>query len=65
MSLGYNLRKIKNCKITAVDINSNEKNYENFIQYDLNLGLPDLNYQEFDYILLLDVLEHLDDPETL
>ena len=64
VSLGYNLRKIKNCKITAVDINSNEKNYENFIQYDLNLGLPDLNYQEFDYILLLDVLEHLDDPET-
>ena len=62
-SLGDKLKKMKNCKITAVDINHNEKNYENFIQHDLNLGLPDLDYQKFDYILLLDVIEHLDNPE--
>ena len=63
LSLGDYLTKIKNCKITAVDINPN-KDYENFIQCDLNLGLPDLDYQRFDYILLLDVIEHLEDPET-
>ena len=62
-SLGNELKKIKNCKITSVDINPIEGNYENFIRHDLNSSLPNLDYQKFDYILLLDVIEHLDNPE--
>jgi hypothetical protein len=30
---------------------------------DLNQGLPDLRWQEFDYVLMLDVIEHLRSPE--
>ncbi len=37
------------------------KNFKSYYQYDLNNGLPDKLHQEgkFDYILLMDVLEHL------
>ena len=63
-SLGDALQKNKKCKITAVDINQNVNNLENYYQQDLNLDLPNLDYSEYDYILLLDVIEHLDNPEN-
>ncbi len=60
------LKENKNCKITAIDKNEDLKNnpsFEEYIPYDLDNGLPDLNYNKYDYILLLDVIEHLKNPE--
>ena len=56
----------KNCKITAIDKNKKLENssfIEEYISFDLDNGLPDLDYNKFDYILLLDVIEHLKNPE--
>jgi hypothetical protein len=35
-----------------------------FIQHDLNAGLPELEFSDYDYVLLLDVIEHLVSPEA-
>ncbi|HUR70992.1 MAG TPA: hypothetical protein VMZ02_03330, partial [Candidatus Limnocylindrales bacterium] len=35
-----------------------------FIQQDLNAGLPDLVFSDYENVLLLDVIEHLMSPET-
>ena len=56
----------KNCKVTAIDKSEKLENssfIEKYISFDLDNGLPDLNYNKFDYILLLDVIEHLKNPE--
>ena len=56
----------KNCKVTAIDKSEKLENssfVEKYISFDLDNGLPDLNYNKFDYILLLDVIEHLKNPE--
>ena len=34
-----------------------------FIQFDLNDGLPPIELEEYDYVLMLDVIEHLLSPE--
>lgn len=61
------LKKNTQCLITGVDINKIENKkkfiFEKFIVYNLNLGLPKINLSKFDYILLLDLIEHLDDPD--
>jgi glycosyltransferase involved in cell wall biosynthesis/SAM-dependent methyltransferase len=64
--VGAALKKKKNCNVTGIDI---EKKYINFeygeqIIADLNKGLPELSKNKFDYILLIDVIEHLSDPIT-
>ena len=56
----------KNCKVTSIDKSKKLENssfIEKYISFDLDNGLPDLNYNKFDYILLLDVIEHLKNPE--
>ena len=35
-----------------------------FIRHDLNEGLPPVDLGDFDYVLLLDVIEHLASPEA-
>lgn len=58
------LSKNKNCNVIGIDKNINGKNTNvKYLNYDLNLGLPDLNYEDLDYILFLDVIEHLHDPD--
>ena len=60
------LNDTKNCKITAIDKSEKlEKSsfIEKYFSFDLDNGLPDLDYNKFDYILLLDVIEHLKNPE--
>ena len=55
----------KNCKVIGIDKNVktiSSKNIE-FVSCDLNKGLPNLDYLKFDYILFLDVIEHLENPE--
>tara|TARA_B100000035_G_scaffold298694_1_gene292695 strand:- start:482 stop:1027 length:546 start_codon:yes stop_codon:yes gene_type:complete len=41
----------------------NDSSFEEYISYDLDDGLPDMDYNRYDYILLLDVIEHLKNPE--
>ena len=57
--------KNKNCNVSGIDIfDKNQiKELDNYIQCDLDQSLPELNYEELDYILILDVIEHLKDPE--
>ena len=59
------LKAQKNCDITGVDKYDKSQNnqIENYISFDLENGLPDLDYKNFDYILILDVVEHLSNPE--
>jgi len=55
----------KNCKVIGIDKNVktiSSKNIE-FVSCDLNKELPNLDYFKFDYILFLDVIEHLENPE--
>lgn len=60
-----NLIKEKNCKAIGVDRNRDYLNYEiaNFHSFDLDKGLPEIDYEKVDYILLLDVIEHIKNPE--
>ena len=57
--------KNKNCNVSGIDIfDKNQiKELDNYIQCDLDQSLPELNYEELDYILILDVIEHLKNPE--
>ncbi len=73
LDLGYNdlslskiLKKNKHCYVVAVDREKkmNEVNeIDEYIDFDLDNGPPDLDYSKIDCILLLDVIEHLKNPE--
>jgi glycosyltransferase involved in cell wall biosynthesis len=58
-------------KKTGVDFippsDNTNKNFNRYFQFDLNKGLPEQIKEEkpFDYILFLDILEHLHDFETI
>ena len=55
----------KNCEVTGIDykVKQNQK-LKNYIDQNLDNGLPEINYDHFDYVLILDVIEHLKDPEN-
>ena len=57
--------KNKNCKVIGADKNINNLSFKlsSFYNIDLDKELPDLEYDKLDYILLLDVIEHIKDPE--
>lgn len=63
--LGVALKE-KGCHVTGVDMYPLPKgiSLDEFIVHDLDQGLPDIDYHEFDYILMLDVIEHLKSPES-
>jgi glycosyltransferase involved in cell wall biosynthesis len=59
------LERERGCQTTGVDrfpLAANIK-LSRFIEHDLNAGIPDVNIAEYDYVLLLDVIEHLNVPE--
>jgi len=62
--LGAYLKKM-DCHIVGVDKEKElEKNrLDEYVSFDLDKGLPNLNYKNFDYIIILDVIEHLLRPE--
>ena len=64
--LGQALKEEKACHVTGVDLYplTTIASLDRFIVHDLNEGLPNLDYSDFDYILLLDVIEHLESPES-
>lgn len=55
---------IKNkCKVYGCDFKKKKFPDVNYFQTDLNHELPDVPWDQIDYILLLDVIEHLSNPE--
>lgn len=55
----------KRCKVVGIDREGASMPWmEGFIKHNLKLGLPELT-GSFDYVLALDALEHLEEPERL
>jgi glycosyltransferase involved in cell wall biosynthesis len=56
----------KGCIVDGIDaFVAVEPGMRSFHLHDLNAGLPeDLDYSEYDYVLMLDVIEHLARPEA-
>jgi 2-polyprenyl-3-methyl-5-hydroxy-6-metoxy-1,4-benzoquinol methylase len=63
-SVAGELRK-RGSYVVGVDILPLQEGVEldGFHLHDLNEGLPDIRLSDFDYVLLLDVIEHLRSPE--
>ena len=60
------LRDKKGCRVTGVDKYSIcEDSFDEFHRRDLNASLADVPIEANDYVLLLDVIEHLSSPEAL
>jgi len=64
--VGAMLRRQRGCRVTGVDCFPLGPGVEldAFLRHDLNDGPPPVNMADFDYVLLLDVIEHLASPET-
>lgn len=64
---GYMGQKLKErgCHVVGVDLSPPGQGVEldDFLVHDLNDGFPSVDLSRFDYVLLLDVLEHLHSPE--
>jgi len=63
--LGSLLRAQQGCKVTGVDAlaPADTSGLDEFILHDLNEGWPAIDLRRYDYVLLLDVIEHLTSPE--
>lgn len=62
--MGAALRQRKGCRVTGVDtVPPHEVTLDEFYQHDLNQGLRGIPVGQYDYVLLLDVIEHLSSPE--
>jgi glycosyltransferase involved in cell wall biosynthesis/SAM-dependent methyltransferase len=59
------LRSRRGCRVTGVDAFAltDPSCVDEFVPHDLNQGWPDIDLRRFDYVLLLDVIEHLASPE--
>jgi glycosyltransferase involved in cell wall biosynthesis len=64
-AVGAALIEQKGCAVVGVDVarGAMTANYEAFVSADLNKGIPNVGDRPFDYVLALDVIEHLNDPE--
>jgi len=64
--LGQALKEKNDCHVTGVDLYPPSKgtSLDHFMIHDLDEGLPTIDYADFDYILVLDVIEHLKSPES-
>ena len=65
-ALGAALKERKNCTVTGVDVERSflSARFDRFIVADLDRGIPDLGDAPYDYVLALDVIEHLASPEN-
>jgi glycosyltransferase involved in cell wall biosynthesis len=64
-AVGAALKEKKGCMVTGCDIERGvlTGTFDNFFLADLNKSLPEMPGERFDYILALDVIEHLAAPE--
>ncbi len=58
--------KEKGCAVTGIDLFTprNPDVYDRFIQHDLNIRPVPVSFDAFDVVIMLDVIEHLNDPES-
>jgi glycosyltransferase involved in cell wall biosynthesis len=67
--LGAYLTREKQCHVDGIDSfpliksKEDEARLAKFYLHNLNSGLPALNFEKYDYVLMLDVIEHLAKPE--
>jgi glycosyltransferase involved in cell wall biosynthesis len=63
--MGAKLKQRKGCHVVGVDMYPlrQDADLDGFYQQDLNQGMPAIEIAEFDFLLLLDVVEHLNTPE--
>jgi len=63
--IGSELKK-QGCYVEGIDFESSKgkNNIDKFTQLNLNNNNLEIPVNEFDYVLLMDVLEHLDEPEN-
>jgi glycosyltransferase involved in cell wall biosynthesis len=62
--MGLALRKARQCSVTGVDVFAAKDGYlDAFHFHDLSVGLPDFDFKQYDFTLMLDVIEHLPRPE--
>jgi len=64
-SVGAALKKKKDCRVVGCDVEQGPltRSFDRFVRADLNQGLPEFSDNKFDYIIALDVIEHLSNPE--
>jgi 2-polyprenyl-3-methyl-5-hydroxy-6-metoxy-1,4-benzoquinol methylase len=64
-AVGAALKETKHCTVFGCDIERGPltASFESFSLVDLNKGLPQFPNERFNYILALDVIEHLSSPE--
>lgn len=62
--LSEKLSSEKKCEVFSVDVESGKTVQGcQYISCDLNTGLPDVPWERLDWVLLMDVIEHLGNPE--
>jgi glycosyltransferase involved in cell wall biosynthesis/2-polyprenyl-3-methyl-5-hydroxy-6-metoxy-1,4-benzoquinol methylase len=63
--MGALLKRERACSVVGVDVHPVPSHIylDGFRQHDLNKGPPDIPLQDFDHVLMLDVIEHLWEPE--
>src|SRR5207245_2013059 len=54
----------RQCLVTGVDAVPAAYQLDAFHMHDLNTGLPNIPIQQYDFVLILDVIEHLTEPEA-
>lgn len=64
-AVGAALKKRKGCRVLGCDVVPGlfANSLDRFLVADLNSGLPDVGDEKIDYVLALDVIEHLASPE--
>ena len=63
--LGLKLRECKGCLVTGMDWTpARREMLDEFEVCDLNAGVPPIDAKGFDVVLMLDVIEHLNRPES-
>jgi hypothetical protein len=63
--MGALLKRERECSVFGVDVHPLPPGIalDGFARHDLNDGLPSIPSKAFDYVLMLDVIEHLSSPE--
>jgi glycosyltransferase involved in cell wall biosynthesis len=62
--LGEYLIRQKSCEVDGIDaFPLGDAHLSSFLLHDLNAGLPALDYEKYNSVLMLDVIEHLARPE--
>jgi 2-polyprenyl-3-methyl-5-hydroxy-6-metoxy-1,4-benzoquinol methylase len=64
--MGALLKRERQCSVFGVDVYPLPPGIalDGFARHDLNDGLPSIPPEAFDYVLMLDVIEHLSSPEN-